>query len=57
MPVNQQKLHDRQCLPLPQPSSLPSFQPNDHEGYSITPENERYCAGGGRIRSIKFLEI
>jgi hypothetical protein len=32
-------------------------QPNDHEDASITPENERYCAGGGRARSIKLLEI
>jgi DNA polymerase V len=28
------------------------IQPNDHEDASITPENERYCAGGGRARSI-----
>jgi hypothetical protein len=31
--------------------------PNNHEDASITPENERYCAGGGRARSIKLLEI
>ena len=31
--------------------------PNDHEDAFITPENERYCAGGSGTRSIKFLEI
>jgi hypothetical protein len=31
--------------------------PNDHEEPFITPENERYCAGGGGTRSIKALEI
>jgi Domain of unknown function (DUF4160) len=31
--------------------------PNDHEESFITPENERYCAGGSGTRSIKFLEI
>jgi hypothetical protein len=30
---------------------------NDHEDAFITPENERYCAGGSGTRSIKFLEI
>jgi hypothetical protein len=30
---------------------------NDHEESFITPENERYCAGGSGTRSIKFLEI
>ena len=34
-----------------------NFQPNDHEDAFITPENERYCAGGSGTRSIKFLEI
>ena len=33
------------------------FQTNDHEESFITPENERYCAGGSGMRSIKFLEI
>ena len=33
------------------------IQPNDHEDAFITPENERYCAGGSGTRSIKFLEI
>jgi hypothetical protein len=28
LPNKRQKLRDRQCLRLPQPSSLPSFQPN-----------------------------
>ncbi|MEI7994672.1 MAG: hypothetical protein WCH01_07190 [Methylococcaceae bacterium] len=31
------------------------LQPNDHEDAFITPENEKYCAGGGRARSIKLL--
>ena len=33
------------------------IQPNDHEEAFITPENERYCAGGGKARSFNFLEI
>jgi hypothetical protein len=33
------------------------IDPNDHEDAFITPENERYCAGGSGTRSIKFLEI
>jgi hypothetical protein len=36
---------------------LARIHPNDHEDAFITPENERYCAGGGRARSVKFLEI
>jgi hypothetical protein len=33
------------------------FQSNVYEDAFITPENERYCAGGSGTRSIKFLEI
>jgi len=36
---------------------LRSFQPNDHEDAFITPENERYYAGGGWARSIKLLQF
>ena len=35
----------------------PQRHTNDHEDAFITPENERYCAGGSGTRSIKFLEI
>jgi len=29
------------------------IQSDDHEDAFITPENERYCVGGVRVRSIK----
>jgi hypothetical protein len=41
------------CLPPAQGI----FHGNGHEEPFITPENERYCAGGSGTRSIKFLEI
>jgi uncharacterized protein YceK len=45
------------CGSVSKKPAQPEKQPNDHEDAFITPENERYCAGGSGTRSIKFLEI